>query len=112
MLRRENAQLGFNTRFAYSSELEKDETLKRQDKIIDICERLGATAYYDSMGATELYSKPTFREHGIELSFVETPRIAYPQFKNDFVPFLSIIDTMMFLPKEEVMAMCNEIKLV
>jgi len=119
-IERVSEHLGFNTRFAYSSELVKDETLKRQDKIIDIRERLGATAYYDSMGATELYSKTTFREHGIDLSFVETPRISYPQFKhfdsaqhkNDFVPFLSIIDTLMFLSKEEVMALCNQIKLV
>lgn len=103
--------LGFNTRFVYSSDLNNDKSLKGQDKIIDICNRLGATAYFDSMGAVGLYSKSTFCNHSIDLRFVETPHIMYPQFYNDFVPFLSIIDTMMFLSKGEVIAKCKEITL-
>lgn len=103
--------LGINTNFVYSSSIVKNEELKRQSKIIDICERLKATDYYDSMGATELYDKLTFQQHNINLAFVETPMVTYKQFNNNFIPYLSIIDTMMFLPKPHISEILNDIHL-
>ena len=34
--------------------------------------------------------------HGVELKFLESHAITYPQFGDPFVPWLSIVDVMMF----------------
>ena len=52
---------------------------------------------------TALYSAENFNSYGIELRFLRTEYIEYKQFKNDFSPYLSIIDVMMFNSKEEIM---------
>jgi len=40
-----------------SSEIEKDETLKGQDRVIEINRLLGSTHYINPIGGMELYSK-------------------------------------------------------
>lgn len=44
--------------------------LRGQDRILEICKRLGATEYLNSPGGRELYSHTVFKEHGIELQFL------------------------------------------
>ena len=92
-----------NTEFVLSSNIEKDNSLKGQDKVIEICKSLGAKEYYNAIGGVELYSAENFNSYGIELRFLRTEYIEYKQFKNDFSPYLSIIDVMMFNSKEQIM---------
>ena len=94
--------LEINTTILISSEIEKDNTLKGKDKILDMCKRLGATKYYNAIGGQELYSYDEFKKNGIELNFLKTNEISYIQYKNDFIPNLSILDVMMFNSKEEI----------
>ena len=88
--------LGIETIFSYSSEIEKDNELRAQDKVLDICRRLDAKVYNNPIGGMGLYRKEAFAEKGIQLSFIKSEPIVYPQFGNKFVPSLSIIDVMMF----------------
>lgn len=44
----------------------------------------------------ELYSREDFQARGIELKFIKPKPFEYRQFDNEFVPWLSIIDVMMF----------------
>lgn len=104
--------LGFSTSFLYSSEIEKDERLHKQDKLIDICERLNADAYYDSTGAITMYDKPTFNAHNINLSFVKSSILPYKQFNNEFVPGLSIIDVLMFNDINKINEMLSAFELL
>lgn len=104
--------LGINTRLVLSSETEKDNSLKGQDKVLEICGILGANRYINAIGGMELYSKGAFEKHNIELSFIKTREIKYKQYNNEFVPNLSIIDVMMFNSKEEIKRMLNEYDLV
>ena len=104
--------LQMNTEFIYSSGIEKNNSLKAQAKIIHICSLLGATEYVNSIGATELYDKDTFKQNEIELFFLKTDTIQYKQFKNEFVPNLSILDVLMFNSVEEVKGMLNKFKLI
>ena len=46
----------------------------------------------------ELYSKIAFAERDLELKFIKSKPYEYNQFGNNFVPWLSIIDVMMFNP--------------
>lgn len=79
-----------------SSELGIDPTLKAADKVIAICHSLKATDYVNPIGGLELYNKSDFAAQGISLSFLKTDAKPYNQFGNAFVPYLSIIDVLMF----------------
>jgi len=88
--------LGVTTEIISSSALEKDNTLKGTEKIMQICKIMEATDYINAIGGTELYDKSEFKDKGINLTFLKAHFQSYTQFKNDFIPGLSIIDVMMF----------------
>ncbi len=103
--------LDIKTEVVVSSSLKKDCSLKGQDKVISICKLLGATEYYNAIGGRELYFFSTFEKEKIKLKFLETNKIVYEQFNNNFYPNLSIIDVMMFNDKETVKKMLGEYQL-
>jgi hypothetical protein len=79
-----------------SSMIEKSSLKKGQEKVIDICRSLGAEEYINSPGGRMLYSKEDFAGNGINLSFLQPGETRYPQFGREFIPWLSIIDILMF----------------
>ena len=87
--------LDIQTELILSSELEKDNNLRGEEKVLSICELLGATEYYNAIGGKELYSFDTFQEHGIQLNFLEAKITPYEQQIDHFEPALSILDVMM-----------------
>jgi len=95
-LRKICTYLGLSPLWNISSDLKKDNSLRGQDKILAICEALGATHYINAAGGKELYDQQSFEARGIELSFIYPRPTTYSQFSNEFVPHLSIIDVMMF----------------
>jgi hypothetical protein len=94
--------LGIGTEIRVSSDLAIDHELKNQEKVLALCQAVGAEAYINPIGGTELYSKDEFRDLGIELLFIKTTPFEYAQFCDAFVPWLSIIDVMMFNPLSAV----------
>lgn len=94
--------LGINTNFIRSSDIEKDNSLAGQDKILQICKLLGAGEYINAIGGRSLYSRKEFGHNNIRLRFIKTGAIVYKQFGDDFVPNLSIIDVMMFNDRDEI----------
>lgn len=98
------AHLGIGTEIKVSSGIAIDHELKGQDKVIALCEAIGATTYINAIGGMELYSKEVFRERGIELKFIKSHTFEYEQLGNEFVPWLSIVDVMMFNAPEQVNA--------
>jgi hypothetical protein len=96
--------LGITTEIGISSSIAIDHDLKNQDKVLALCQAAGASTYVNAIGGMELYSKETFLENGIELKFIQSKPFEYPQFDNEFVPWLSIVDVMMFNSKEETLA--------
>ena len=65
-------------------------------RLIDICRQESASTYINPIGGTGLYTFDEFSRADIELQFIKTGDIVYPQFKNTFISHLSIIDVMMF----------------
>lgn len=104
--------LEIDTKFIYSSEIKKDSTLKAQDKVIDICKNLNTQRYLNAIGGQKLYSKEIFKENGMELNFIKTELVEYKQLKNEFIPYLSIIDILMFNSKNEIKTMLGRYELV
>ena len=88
--------LGLFPQWHFSSDIKKDKSLRGQDKILAICQELGAEHYINLPGGVELYDRHFFDSKGIELTFIQPLHSSYPQFGNEFVPHLSIIDVMMF----------------
>lgn len=104
--------LQIDTELVYSSETEKGAGLKAEDRVIDICTRLKADTYINSIGGKKLYEKQRFIKKGIELKFLQTRINDYEQYSNEFVPSLSIIDVMMFNSKEKIQHMLYEYELL
>jgi hypothetical protein len=88
--------LGIRTEIRVSSDIAIDHGLKNQDKVLALCESIGASVYVNAIGGMVLYSKEAFLDKGISLKFIKSRPFDYTQFGNDFVPWLSIIDVMMF----------------
>ncbi len=107
-----SSYLGMQTKFLYSSEIEKNNDLKFDARIMDICKRVGADHYINAIGGKDLYDKDKFAAEGIKLSFIDTKEIEYKQFDKEFVPSLSIIDVMMFNSKEESRELLQRYELV
>jgi len=101
--------LNIATEIRVSSGIAIDHNLKNQDKVLALCAAVGANAYVNAIGGMELYSKETFREKGIDLKFIRSKPFEYAQFGDAFVPWLSIIDVMMFnsLADVEQRILCN-----
>ena len=104
--------LEIETELILSSSLNKDNTLKGEEKILEICSILNATEYYNAIGGKKLYSFDKFCEKGIQLKFLNTDPIEYVQFKNVFQPNLSILDVMMFNSVEEIKKMLTYYTLI
>lgn len=94
--------LNIKTKLILSSSLEKDCTLKKQEKVLAICKLLNASEYYNAIGGQKLYNDLDFKEKGIKLKFINTNYISYKQYGSEFQSNLSIVDVMMFNSREEV----------
>lgn len=105
--------LGLKTTFEISSQSYADtRELEREDRLIEICKRAGSNVYINAIGGMELYTKPYFKERGIELFFIKNTLPDYAQYNNNFVAGLSIIDVLMFNSKVECQNMLANYKLI
>jgi hypothetical protein len=92
--------LGIKTPLLVSSTIDCDHSLKSAERVQAICKALGAATYVNPVGGMELYSKEDFASHGIDLKFLKAMPLEYQQSGNPFVPWLSILDVLMFNSKE------------
>lgn len=104
--------LSVETEILMSSEIPKDNSLRGKDKIIQICEILGADTYYNAVGGKNLYDQEEFREHGITLNFVDSLPQVYSQLHTrEFVSGLSMVDVLMNNTKDEVNRLLDSFQL-
>lgn len=94
--------LGLQTPIKRSSAFGIGPHVRAQERVLALCRAAGATAYLNPIGGTELYSREDFRAAGIELGFLRTRPLEYAQFGGAFVPWLSILDVIMFNPADVV----------
>ena len=103
--------LDIKTQIVISSSVDINHSLKSQEKVIAINKALNSTQYINPIGGIELYNVDIFQKENIKLNFLESEVSKYKQFKNDFIPNLSIIDVLMFNSKEEIKKMLSKYKL-
>jgi len=90
------------TKIVKSSDILIDHGLKCQDKVLELCKSVEARTYINPVGGLDLYSKDQFYDNGIELRFLRSNYFEYKQSGNHFVPSLSIIDVLMFNPRDVI----------
>ncbi|MBK8846018.1 MAG: WbqC family protein [Bacteroidetes bacterium] len=104
--------LDLKTRFHISSQsFANSAQLKKENRLYDICAQTKATTYINTIGGKSLYNKQDFANRNIQLYFTEPNAINYKQWGNNFIPWLSIIDVMMFNTKAEIKQMLSNYKI-
>lgn len=96
--------LDIDTEIYPSSLVESCEFLKGEKRVLSLCADLKADHYVNPPGGRDLYSHESFDNSGVKLSFLNSGKKPYKQFKNDFVPSLSILDVLMFNSIEDIKA--------
>ena len=105
--------LDLKTRLLTSSEhFEELKGRDAQDRLIKICKSMNATNYINPIGGQSLYQKEVFADQQITLSFLQTHPHEYEQFGNTFVPYLSMIDLLMFNDKPALGALLKQYSLI
>ena len=104
--------LTINTIIKNSYNSYNNEELKGEKRIIDICIKENASIYINPIGGQNLYNKNSFQEENIEMFFIESGKIKYKQFTSNFIPWLSIIDLLMFNSGEEINKKLLDYKLI
>lgn len=96
--------LDLHTEILLSSEIEKDQMCKGEERIIEICKKLGADIYINPCGGRKLYYRDAFEKEHMQLFFLDTQSdyIVYKQAQKEFTGNLSIIDIMMFNEIEKI----------
>ena len=104
--------LEIKTIFELSATTYSNDHLKAQDRVIDICKKEKANGYINSIGGHFLYSKKLFEENGINLKFIKSRNHTYPQFSDNFIFDLSIIDVLMFNTPYEIAVLLDQYELI
>lgn len=104
--------LNIKTKFIMSSAIYNNKELGRKERLIEICKTENATHYINALGGQELYKKEDFFVDDIQLYFLKTLPVKYEQFNSEFIPWLSIIDVLMFNSVEEVNVMLDKYELI
>jgi len=99
--------LDIDTNIIVSSSIDVDHSLRAQEKVIAINKALNSTEYINPIGGIELYKIDDFEKENIKLNFLESNVPKYKQFNDEFTPYLSIIDILMFNSRSEIKAMLN-----
>ncbi|AFJ43293.1 WbqC family protein [Francisella orientalis] len=112
LIKNVSGYIGMGTKFIRSSDLRKDNNLRGQDKILQICQLLDADIYINAIGGKELYDKQSFFDKSMSLNFIESEIVEYPQFGNEFCAYLSIVDVLMFNSVSDIKEMLGNYTLV
>lgn len=110
-LQKVGEQMGIQTPIRTTSSLYDNSYLKAQERILDICQQEKATEYINPIGGVSLYDADLFASRGIKLHFLKSTPYPYPQ-PGEFVPWLSIIDVLMYTKKEDYAALLSAYTLV
>lgn len=103
--------IGINTEIIPTSRNYNNDNLKGAERVLDICRRETAKEYYNLPGGEGLYDCTTFANADIGLHFVKPKQAEYRQFGCAFVPYLSIIDVMMFNDRDTIRGMLSQYEL-
>jgi len=107
IIRKLSEHLGIETLFLKSSEL--DVRGSKADLLLDICKKLRATKYVSPLGSLEyLVDYDGFSALGIDLEYFQFYHPIYPQSTSEFIPNMSVIDSICHLGFEKTHSLIME----
>lgn len=95
-------ELNFQHRFCSELDIDLNQTRSAEERILDLCEFLGAKEYVNLPGGVNLYHRESFKKRGIKLTFLDIPTFVYRTGQYAFEPNLSIIDLLMWNRPEDI----------
>lgn len=93
-------KLGIKAKLVRSSSLAKQG--EKNELLLSICKRLGATTYVSGMGAGYL-DVALFEKNGIKVEYTHFTHPVYRQLHGEFIPNMSVVDGMMMAGEEEIL---------
>lgn len=111
-LRKVTHYLSLEVEIEGSSRTYKNAHLKGAERIIDICRQEQASIYINPIGGINLYDHASIAEHKVLLYFLRSRPINYLQGKGKYVPWLSIMDVLMFNEPTAIQRLLTERDLV
>jgi hypothetical protein len=97
-------QLDIHTPVVIASELKLDAE-DRNERIVQICEQVGAGAYLCGKGGRKYMEEAVFVRGGIEVKYTDFKPVEYAQLYGAFISGLSILDPLMNIGKTGVLQM-------
>jgi len=82
-----------NKSFLRASEMEL-ESEDRNERIIEICGKAGCDTYFSGRGGKNYHDESLFTAKGINIEYTKHEQIPYTQLYGEFIPGLSIIDSL------------------
>lgn len=89
-------KLNFKYQFSSDLDIELDMEHNAEERILDLCEYLGANEYVNLPGGVDLYHPEAFAKRNIRLIFRNLPTFVYDTGPYVFEPNLSIVDLLMW----------------
>lgn len=84
----------------------------KTQRIIDLCAYFNKSHYVNPNGGVDLYNQSEFNKFGLELSFLKPSVLHYDQFGHDFIPYLSMIDTLMHLGTDQTKKLIQDVQFI
>lgn len=110
LLRRLAESLGIDCDFLNSSEILGQCDFRGEDRILEVCRRLGARDYINSIGGMALYDPGRFEAAGVQLMFINTK--SQPSTEPTGTIHYSIINTLIRTGLTGTSSMLDEYELV
>lgn len=105
--------VGLKRDFYRSSELAIAKDAGRAERLIEITKHFESSEYVNAVNGQELYTKDFFKKSAVNLHFLSPILSAYPQgASQNFIPFLSIIDVLMWNKKEDVLSLISQYEII
>lgn len=104
--------LSLEVEIVSTSRIYNNAHLKGQERILDICRQERADIYINPIGGVDLYDRTRFLPQEVSLYFLSSRPISYAQGKSDYVPWLSILDVLMFNELAAVRRLLTEVDLI
>lgn len=104
--------LGIVTHIEKSSTIYQNSELSKEERLIDICKKENADTYINPLGGQDLYDKEYFAKNNVKLFFIKSNKDNYIQFGDSFIPWLSIIDILMFNSPQKTREMLDNYDLI
>jgi hypothetical protein len=101
-------KIDFQHHFCSELDIDLDAASNPEDRILDICEYLGAREYVNLPGGVDLYHREAFDSRNIRLTFRNLPTFVYPTTPYVFEPNLSVIDLLMWNQPEAIKKYLDE----